>query len=330
VQSVVGRALARIGLLGNPSDGYEGCAIAATVRGFDATVEIEPAEHFELVAGSDDRLVFDDLRELSQVLHTRGSYGGLRLMRAALARFTRHQPIDDCAAERLRFRMTYRTDIPRQVGLSGSSALVIAALRALGEWFEAALPPGELAEMALAAEVEELGIAAGPMDRVIQAFEGVMFMDFAPPRSESAYERLDPDSLPPLFMAWDPQPGIDSGRLHGGVRERWLAGEPEVRRVMQELRALTADGRKCLEAGDRDGFVNHMDENFDLRAAIFPMRRRDRELVEIGRGAGAAVKFAGSGGAVVGAVTDPGELDRVLAAYRDAAVPACIPEIGAA
>ena len=47
--------------------------------------------------------------------------------------------------------ITWRTSIPRAVGLGGSSAIVIAVLKALG----CALPPDELAALALAIEVDE-------------------------------------------------------------------------------------------------------------------------------------------------------------------------------
>lgn len=330
MQRVVGRAWSRVGLLGNPSDGYEGRAIACSVRNFGAEVTIEPAERLEIVPGPADRVSFDDLRELSAALARQGSYGGLRLVRAAIARFVSHSGgLEELSTDdpRLRFRLDYTSDIPRQAGLSGSSAIVIAVLRALARWFERELAPGDLAELALAAEAEDLGIAAGPMDRVIQSYEGVMAMDFAPPRSDAAYRRLDPELLPPLFIAWDPEPGTDSGRLHGGVRTRWLSGDPEVLRAVELLRAIVERGERCLADGDREGFRGLMDENFDVRATIFPMREHDIEMVEIGRAAGAAVKFAGSGGAVVGALRSAGDFDAVAQAYADRGYPAARPFI---
>jgi glucuronokinase len=131
------------------------------------------------------------------------------------------------------------------VGLSGSSAIVIAALRALGDWLGFELPPDQLAEAALACEVDELGITAGPMDRVIQAYEGLLAMDFAPPRAAASYRRLDPSGLPPLFLAWNPRGGAPSRRQHGDVRARWLRGDTEVREVVA---AALADSRRCISA----------------------------------------------------------------------------------
>jgi hypothetical protein len=75
---------------------------------------------------------------------------------------------------------------------------VIATLRALGQLHQVDLRPAALAAFALAVETEDLGIAAGPQDRVAQAYGGVTYMEFAaPPRYESL-----PGRLPPLLIAW--------------------------------------------------------------------------------------------------------------------------------
>ena len=324
---VAGRAYARAGLLGNPSDVYEGKAIALSICDFEASVTLEPAARFEIARGTDDALDFDAFPGLIDALDERGFYDGVRLLRAACWRFSRHAPeVLELAADdpRLHFRVSYTTTIPRQVGLAGSSAIVIAALRALAQWFGVKLPPDELAGLALAAELEDLGITAGPMDRVIQAHEGVMHMDFAPPPT---YTRLDPELLPPLFLAWDPRVGQSSGRVHGDVRRRWLAGDPEVRHAIATFPKLVDRGLACLSRGDLRGFGRVVDENFDTRASIWTLGERDRELVAIGRGAGAAVKFAGSGGAVIGVLEDDAAFGRLAAAYDEAGYEAIRPAL---
>jgi glucuronokinase len=68
------------------------------------------------------------------------------------------------------FTMSYTTDIPRQVGLAGSSAIVVAALQCLLTWMglgEAHVPKRHRPTIALEAE-RMLGITAGLQDRVIQ------------------------------------------------------------------------------------------------------------------------------------------------------------------
>ncbi len=78
-----------------------------------------------------------------------------------------------------RSRPTIETEIPREVGLGGSSAIVIATLRALCALARSRLDPAATAAIALAVETEDLGIAAGPQDRLIQAHEGLLYLDFS-------------------------------------------------------------------------------------------------------------------------------------------------------
>ncbi len=75
------------------------------------------------------------------------------------------------------FRLSYDTNIPKQAGLSGSSAIVTAALSALEAHFgpSFALPRETRPGLVLAAEAA-LGITAGLQDRVVQTYEGVVYM----------------------------------------------------------------------------------------------------------------------------------------------------------
>ncbi|MGH0033475.1 MAG: mevalonate kinase family protein [Myxococcota bacterium] len=327
---VTGRAYARAGLLGNPSDVYRGKAIAISVGNFGAEVTLASADRFALVPGPAEALEFPSALDAWERLARVGCDDGLRLLRAAHRRFTLRFPrLTELSRDdpRLLFHMHYASDVPRQVGLSGSSAIVIAALRALAEWFEVEIPPFELAEMALAAEVEDLGITAGPMDRVIQAYEGVVAMDFDEPRTPDHYRPLDPETLPPLFVTWDPRPGEASNVVHSDVRLRWLKGDPEVRQAMDSFPALVDEGLACLERRDLDGFRACMDRNFDTRASIWKLSARDLEMIEIGRRCGAAVKMCGSGGAVVGALRRHEDFEAVRAAYAGSGYTAVRPRI---
>lgn len=317
----VGRAYARAGLLGNPSDGYEGKALALPLYDFGAEVTIEAAPDFAIEPGAADRLEFETAAEAARALLDHGCYDGVRLLRGALRRFAASRPELDALTdtdERQRFHVRYSTGVPRQVGLGGSSAIVIAALRALAAWFGASLEPAELAELALAAEVEDLGIAAGPMDRVVQSYERAMLMDFRPPRDPRNYRPVDPALLPPLFIAWDPRGGRVSGIAHSQVRARWQRGDPDVLEAISALRRIVDDGIACLERGDAAGFGELVDRNFDIRASMFPLTDRDRELVAIARRCGVPAKMCGSGGAAVGVLLDPSGLDALQRAYAGA------------
>jgi glucuronokinase len=327
---VTGTAHARAGLLGNPSDQYGGKTIAFSIRDFSARVSIEASDRFAIRPGSSDLIEFASLLEARNTYRAWGCDDGMRLLRAAIGRFADHwEGLPGLAEDErlLRFEMRYETNIPRQVGLGGSSAIVIAVLRALMAWFETTIEPAVLAELALAAEFEDLGISAGAMDRVTQCYEGVMLMDLREPRSAASYQRLAPEVLPPLFVAWDPRGGRSSGRIHEKVRRRWREGDEEVRREMETLREMVDSGSACLQRGDHAGFRELMDQNFEIRAQLFPISKRDREMVEIGRSFGAATRLCGSGGAVVGAPADARSFAEIEKTYRSAGYRMIRPEI---
>lgn len=299
--------------------------MAVIVRNFSAEVTIEESDHFEILRGPADAISFPNFAGMVDLIGQQGCYGGVRLIKAAIKRFA--QNAGQLPSEKMRFTMSYRSDVPRQVGLAGSSALVMAAIRALMAWFEVKIEPFDLAEMTLAAEVEDLGIAAGPMDRAIQAYEGVLHMDFKSPRRAEAYTRLDPKILPPLYIAYDPRTGEISGKVHSDVRLRWLKGDPEVREAMSLFPKLVDDGMICLTSGNLEGFRKLMDQNFNTRAKIWNLSPRDHEMVRIGRDLGAAVKFSGSGGAVVGAMPDESLFPAIERAYTQARYRVIRPQI---
>ena len=88
-----------------------------------------------------------------------------------------------------------------------------------------------------------------------------------------------------------------------------------VKQAMERFPQIATDGVQALERGDLTQFLDCMNANFDLRAGIWSLSERDSELVSIGRGAGCATKFPGSGGAVVCAAIDSATLDLAAEAY---------------
>ena len=289
--SLTATAHARIGLLGNPSDIYGGRGLGFSVADMTATVRLEAADADALP---------NELFEAAWTVAQRA------LSTAGVDPATRP------------FSLTFESDIPFQGGLSGSSALVTAALRAWSRWFGAPMHAREIARLALEVENEVLGIRAGPLDRVVQAHDGLLAMDFARPFDADAAQRLDPDLLPPLLLAWHGEPGESSGDVHAPVFARFEAGDQQVRATMEQLAQNADAGRDALLAGDHEAFRGCVDRNFDLRAGVFPIAPADRELVELGRAAGAACKLPGSGGCVLMACRDEAHLAEVERACRDA------------
>lgn len=275
VHSASATAPARAALAGNPSDGFGGRTLALALPAFEARVTVEPGGSFDA-----ERALAGD--------------GPAALMAAAARRLAHAGRVPATG-----FGMHCTSRIPAQVGLAGSSAIVVAALRALSNAFELGLAPDQVARMALESEVEELGIAAGPQDRVVQAHGGLVSMDFADDDGWQV-EPLDPALLPPLYVAWDHASATHSGDYHGQLRRRHAECDPELTRVLEQLAQLAGKARDALLAGDADEFARCVDGSFDARAAMGALEPAHVALVDRARALGASANYAGSGGAVVG------------------------------
>ena len=270
--AVEARAMARVGLLGNPSDIYGGRGIGFTFQEMGAAVQLRPADEVFLP----NALLKAGWKVFKAFLTERG-------------RDSRERP----------FELRQSTNVPLRSGLAGSSALLIAALRAWASWFGLLLPPQECARLALEAEMNELGIRAGALDRLVQACEGLIAMDFARPWDPGSITRLDPRRLPPLFLAWTPDPGTSSGDAHGKMWRRYQDGDPHVRATMRALATLADQAPLALESGDIGHFQSLVDRNFELRANLFKIPIVDRRMVELARTLKCAAKLCGSGGSAL-------------------------------
>lgn len=249
-------AFARAALAGNPSDLHGGAVLAIPVRNFRARVSLVTSAPSQDVPA---------------------------LIDAALTRVG--------VATR---RVEWDSDIPRSVGLAGSSALVIAALRATGN------APGDamaLAELALSIERDDLGIAAGLQDRAVQAFDQPVLVD------AGAVCPLTPGAAFDFVVAWSPTAAQDSGDYHRD-RSFEIAG-------MQELARIARAAADAFVAGDAAALESLMGESSRVRDEVAPLPPRHNELAGALRAIGLQPNSTGSGGAVVAVLRDPALLDQL-------------------
>ena len=167
-------AYARAGLLGNPSDGYFGKTIAFLVRDFRARVLLYPSARLEIMPSKADMPVFESIEDLHSSTRWRGYYGGIRIIQALIVRFIDYCREHGVELPNRNFTIEYESTIPLRLGMGGSSAIIIAALRALCEYYGVKMLPAVQAKVALETETKELGVPAGPQDRVIQVYEGLV------------------------------------------------------------------------------------------------------------------------------------------------------------
>jgi glucuronokinase len=273
-----------VALAGNPSDAYGGAVLALALEQFEA-------------------------RALAREAGALAVEPPAELVTAAAQRFGREFGLPGTPAAHI----VWSTTVPRGVGLAGSSAIVIATLRALCALYDRALAPPELAALALAVEVQELGIAAGLQDRVVQAHGGLVFMDF---REPPVYEPLDPGLLPGMLVAWRPDAAADSGVPHTDLRGRHERGDPEVRAGIEALRVAAHGARAAALATDPEMLALHMDASFDARRRMMALDPRHVEMVHTVHAHGAGANYTGSGGAIVAVFPDPSVLGAARAALH--------------
>jgi len=308
------RSYARLGIIGNPSDGYHGKTISCTIENFWAEVEIFESDQLTFIPHpKHDGTRYKSMLDLKDWIKTETYHGGIRLLKATCKKFYDYFVLQSKLlspeAARRNFTVKYFTTVPRQVGLAGSSAIITSLIKCLIEFYgihESNISKPLLAETILAVERDELGIAAGLQDRVVQLYEGLVYMDFSEELTKKQghgnYHKLDISLLPPLYLAYAPIPS-DSGKIHSTVRDRWNKKDKEVITAMSTLAGYAEEALELLKSKNLKKLHDIINANFDVRRKIFGddvIGNQNLQMIEIARGLGASAKFSGSGGAIFG------------------------------
>ena len=291
---------ARAALAGNPSDAYGGAVVAIPVDrvAARATLVLDDAFGVEGSRPGDDlwQLVEATVRTLRQLI-------GLPDRLASSA------------------RVSIETTIPRSVGLAGSSAIVLAVMRALtmadpaGPWAARLADPDAEAVIALEVERTTLGIAAGLQDRLVQAHGRPVLMEFDEDASHHVLGLpcglVTPLADPPGSLVVASRVGASepSGIVHHGLAGR----RAEIGSSMAELADLARRAADAVVARDVDELGAAMDATFEVRRQLLDLDPLHIELVDVVRAAGGSANYTGSGGSVVGLFRD--EADAAIARW---------------
>ena len=321
MEIVKARSFARAGLLGNPSDGYFGKTLSFAFANFGVDLSLTESSRMRFVPGEVDDAMFDSPEQLVHDLRIFGYYGGIRMLKAVSKLFFEYCMEHGIEIPRRNFTAEYKINVPRLVGLSGSSAICSAMLKALMKFYDVTIPEKYAPTLCLEAERDELGINCGYQDRVIQMYNGLVFMDFDKSYLEEhgygKYERLSPSLLPNMYISYDPNRAEESGKAHKKVKKLFEQKRPDVVSAMSEFADLAQKGRDALVAGRKDELAALVDANFNLRDSIFNVSEENRRMVMVARNAGASAKFAGSGGAIVGTYEDDAHFERLSVALSE-------------
>lgn len=308
---VVASAPGRCGIVGNPTDMYGGTVVSCTVP-MRAFVSIEPAS--ELILEADDgAVVIRDAADLAPAsTHT-------DIFRAAI-RHLGIWPLD--------VHMKCWSELPFGAGMSGSTAMVVATVKAITTYLGQALGVYETAELAREVELRSLGVTCGFQDHYMATFGGLNSMDFRDKAFDRSTEAMVFATVEPLATWMGHLPRLPlvlantgvvhhSGAVHRPIRERWLEGDPEVRQAYLRIGEIAREGKRALieESWVRLGAL--MNENHAIQRALGGSGPSNEHLIGAALDAGAyGAKLAGAGhgGTIIALHPDPERLGEALLA----------------
>ena len=313
-------AYPRAALIGNPSDGYFGKTIAFTFSNFRASATLYETPELVIEPGPRDGSTFFSIEDLANDVKLYGYYGGIRLIKAAIKCFYDYAARNGISLHKRNFTLRYESNIPNLVGLAGSSAIITASMRAIMAFYGVTIPNARLANLIRDVENVELGISAGLQDRVAQAYQGLVYMDFDRKLLESRgygeYKSISADLMPPLYIAYRTDLSEGSEVFHNNIRDRFYSGDSVVVDAMNYWAELTDKAMVAINNKDYSELGRLMDANFDRRAELYQLSEGNLRMVEVARRAGASAKFSGSGGAIVGICPDDATFERLTASLE--------------
>jgi len=193
-------------------------------------------------------------------------------------------------------------------------------LKALMEFYSIEIPLHILPTLALSVEADELGITAGLQDRVIQAYEGCVYMDFEKQHLTTngfgIYKPLPVSNLPKMYIAYMLQLGKVSGKVLNEVRSKFDKGDTETISTLQKIASLAQQGKEAILAQDHSTLAQLINQNFDYRTQIMQISQTNQLMIDTARACGASASFTGSGGAIIGTYDSDRMLEHLFVALK--------------
>ena len=253
--------------------GYHGRTIAFTFKNFRA--EILMGEDSTRISFVNRESTFESVHELCSHIRHHGYYGGIRLLKATIKRFHDHCKEHSIAADfEKKFKVTYTSNIPQQVGLAGSSAIITATFRALVDFYGVSIDQAVLPNLIREVETQELSIPAGLQDRVVQVYDTLIFMDFntsyMDTHGHGLYEPIQlPGTMPPFYIAYRADSSEGTEVSHNRLRYKYDEGDKHAHDAMRFWADLTLEAREALEKNDQERLFRCINQNFDMRRKLY-------------------------------------------------------------
>ena len=185
------------------------------------------------------------MQALVEDINFAGYYGGMRLIKGIIKVFYEHCVQNKIQLADKNFTIQYNSNIPLRLGLAGSSAILSACLKAICLFYEVYIAPAIFANLVLSVENNELGISAGLQDRVAQAFEKPVFMDFNKESMKKQgfgnYQVLNTTNFPNFYIAFRKNLSEGTEVLHNNLKARFNIGEEKVLDAMNRWGEITEE-----------------------------------------------------------------------------------------
>ncbi|MDD3926896.1 MAG: hypothetical protein PHT33_09585 [bacterium] len=297
----------RAGIVGNPTDGYGGALISCAI---DRRAKVTLAEAEKTVIENEGRQC---------VLHIPDDYrnrgDSFDIARSVLRFFNLYDR---------KLHITIATDIPRQAGLAGSTAVLSALLRAVMAYLDIKVNNYMFAEINRSVELNHMKMQCGYQDAYMTAFGGLNYLDFRGKEHYREWDEEDYGTVEPLGTKIERLPFVIahtgashvSGDVHRPLRERWMEGDSVVVSAYNRIAAIAREGKRALLEEDWKRLALLMKENHALQDRLSASGPEVDCLISAAMDGGAvAAKLAGAGGGgtVIALTFDPDKTSAAMA-----------------
>ncbi|MFI5306471.1 MAG: mevalonate kinase [Polyangiales bacterium] len=217
-----------------------------------------------------------------------------------------------------------RIALPGSAGLGGSAALSVAIVRAIDEVLGIERGPGEVAEVALAAERVFHGNPSG-VDTALASSGGVAVY-----RKGSPLEPVKLGRKLTLVVGDSGEPGSTAETV-ASVGRQHARNPQKLEQIFDGMEALVNNGRSALVAGELWRLGQLMVLNQKLLSTLMLSTSRLEEMCEVAENAGALgakLTGGGGGGCMIALCEHVAQAERVQAALAELSAKSFVAEVG--
>jgi D-glycero-alpha-D-manno-heptose-7-phosphate kinase len=205
----------------------------------------------------------------------------------------------EAIAPRTALEITVRSNVPKQSGLGGSSALAVAIGAALTQHVHGQVEAREFRRFVQNLETRLLGVPTGYQDYYPAIYGGVQTL-VATLNGVARHPRPAARALlDRALLLVDTRLEHESGMNNWEVLRAFLEGDHHVRAAMNRINECAYAMDRALQAGDLARTAEALDEEWRARRTLAPVVSNERieALIAAARRAGAlAAKVCGAGG----------------------------------